>query len=245
MFPLDLSVLQLGSAFLAGLFTTLSPCVLPLLPIIAAAATGRHRLGLLGLAAGLVVAFTTVGVTVSASGHLLGLSESALRVTAGAFMLAFGAILLSSHLQAGFSRLTAGLGSAGQGGISRIRSDHPAAQFGIGLLLGVAWSPCIGPTLGAAIGIASTGAGIPEATAIMGTFSLAAVVPLAAAGFASRKAFMNNRERMAKAGQIGRWIMGLSLLAIGLLVLSGLDKTLEAWLLTQAPDWLINLTTRF
>lgn len=245
MFPLDLSLLQLGSAFLAGLFTTLSPCVLPLLPIIAAAATGRHPLGLLGLAAGLVVAFTVVGVAVSASGHLLGLSEGALRTTAGGFMLAFGAILLSSRLQAGFSRLTAGLGNAGQGGVSRIQSDHPAAQFGVGLLLGVAWSPCVGPTLGAAIAIASTGGGITEATFIMATFSLAAVVPLATAGFASRQVFMHNRDRMARAGRIGRWVMGGALLVIGLLVLSGLDKTLEAWLLRQAPDWLIGLTTRF
>lgn len=245
MFAVELSLAQMGFAFLAGIVTTLSPCVLPLLPIIAAAATGRHPLGLLGLAGGLVVAFTLVGVTVSASGHLLGLSESALRTTAGAFMLLFGAVLLSPRLQAGFSRLTAGLGNAGQSGVSRIQTDHPVAQFGVGLLMGVAWSPCVGPTLGAAIAVASTGAGITEATIIMSTFSLAAVVPLATAGFASRGVFMRNRERMARAGSIGRVVMGVALLAIGLLVLSGLDKTLEAWLLTQAPSWLLDITTRF
>jgi cytochrome c-type biogenesis protein len=79
----------------------------------------------------------------------------------------------------------------------------------------------------------------------MATFSIAAVVPLTAAGLASRAAFSRQRERMARIGEIGRLLMGWSLLLIGALVLSGLDKQLEAWLLTLAPDWLLTLTTRF
>lgn len=241
----ELQAVSLGLAFLAGLVTTLSPCVLPLLPMIAAAATGRSRLGLLALAGGLALAFTTVGVALAAGGHLIGLDERSLRLAAGVLMTAMGCLLISHRLQAGFSRLTSGLGSAGHGAMSRVQSDHPLAQFLIGLLMGVAWSPCVGPTLGAAIALAAGGGSLGASAVIMGTFSLAAVVPLTAAGLASRSAFQGRRERLAAAGRIGRSVTGWSLLLIGILVLSGLDKQLEAWLLDIAPDWLPALTTQF
>lgn len=245
MFGLDIGMAALGLAFLAGLVTTLSPCVLPILPLIASAATGRHPLGLVALAAGLALSFTLIGVTVASSGHLLGIDERSLRIGAGVLMVAFGMVLLLKPLQQGFTHIANRLGNAGHGAMARIRSDHPAAQFALGTLMGVAWSPCVGPTLGAAIALAASGSGLADATAVMATFSVAAVVPLTAAGLVSRQAFGRNRERMDRIGKIGRLIMGWSLLLIGVLVLSGLDKQLEAWLLTLAPEWLLDLTTRF
>lgn len=242
---MELHAITLGLAFLAGLLTTLSPCVLPILPMIAGAATGRSRFGLLALAGGLALSFTLLGVTLAASGQLLGLDERTWRLGAGVLMLAVGLLLVSARLQAGFSRLMAGLGSAGHGAMARIQSDHPASQFLIGMLMGVAWSPCVGPTLGAAIALAAGGSGLAEATVIMATFSAAAVVPLTAAGLATRSLLIRRRERLARLGQIGRLVMGYSLLLIGVLVLSGLDKQLEGWLLDLAPDWLPALTTRF
>lgn len=242
---MELHAITLGLAFLAGLLTTLSPCVLPILPMIAGAATGRSRFGLFALAGGLALSFTLLGVTLAASGQLLGLDERTWRLGAGVLMLAVGLLLVSARLQAGFSRLMAGLGSAGHGAMARIQSDHPASQFLIGMLMGVAWSPCVGPTLGAAIALAAGGSGLAEATVIMATFSAAAVVPLTAAGLATRSLLIRRRERLARLGQIGRLVMGYSLLLIGVLVLSGLDKQLEGWLLDIAPDWFPALTTRF
>jgi len=245
MLGLELSVVALGLAFLAGVVTTLSPCVLPILPMIASAATGRHPLGLVALAAGLAFAFTVVGVTLASSGQLLGVDERALRTGAGALMATVGLVLVSPWLQAGFTRMAGGLGAAGHGAMTRIQGDHPGAQFAIGALMGVAWSPCVGPTLGAAIALAAGGSGVAEATVIMATFSVAAVVPLTAAGVASRAAFAGQRERMHRMGEIGRRVMGWSLLLIGALVLLGLDKRLEVFLLDLAPEWLLAITTRF
>ncbi|MGY6517928.1 MAG: cytochrome c biogenesis CcdA family protein [Lysobacteraceae bacterium] len=242
---MEIGIAVLGLAFLAGLVTTLSPCVLPILPLIASAATGRHPLGLPALAAGLALAFTLVGVTVASTGHLLGIDERSLRTGAGVLMLVVGLVLVASPLQAAFTRVSAGVGNAGQGLMARIRSDHPAAQFALGTVMGVAWSPCVGPTLGAAIALAAGGSGIGESALVMATFSVAAVVPLTAAGLASRSVFARNRERLARAGRIGRVVMGWSLLLVGSLVATGLDKQLEARLLTLAPEWLLALTTRF
>lgn len=242
---LELSLVAIGLAFLAGLLTTLSPCVLPLLPMIASAAAGRHRLGLIALAAGLATAFTLVGVSLAASGQWLGLEERVLRQGAGTLMLLVGMTLLVPAMQRRMSLALAGIGSLGHSGAARIQTDHPAAQFGVGLLMGVAWSPCVGPTLGAAIGLAASGGGTAEATVIMATFSLAAVVPLTVAGLVSRAAFARRQADLQRLGQIGQRVMAWSLLIVGSLVLSGLDKQLEVWLLNLAPEWLLHLTTRF
>jgi cytochrome c-type biogenesis protein len=153
-------------------------------------------------------------------------------------------VLVAQPLQE-FTRLAGLLGNSGHGAVARIRSDHLAAQFALGELMGVAWSPCVGPTLGAAIALAAGGSGLADATLVMATFSIAAVIPLTAAGLASRAAFGHQRERMARVGQIGRHVVGWSLLLIGALIVGGWDKQLEAWLLSMAPEWLLALTTRF
>ncbi len=242
---MDLSLATLGLAFLAGLVTTLSPCVLPILPMVASAASGRSALGLVALAAGLATAFTVVGVALASGGHLLGIEQESLRVAAGTLMLLLGVVLLSSRMQDRFSRLAARLGARGYGALQNVHSDHPLAQFAVGGLMGVAWTPCVGPTLGAAIALAASGDGVASATAVMLCFSVAAVVPLTAAGLLSRGVFMRNRERLARAGHWGRIVMGVALVLVGALVLSGYDKLLESWLLERAPDWLTELTTRF
>jgi cytochrome c-type biogenesis protein len=154
-------------------------------------------------------------------------------------------VLVVPLLQAVLLRATSRLGAGGQGAMARVRSDHPLAQFGLGALMGIAWSPCVGPTLGAAIALAAQGSSLAETTLVMGVFAIAAVVPLVVAGLASRAAFSRHRERMTRIGAAGRRIMGWALLSIGILVLAGIDKQLEAWLLTLAPDWLLDLTTRF
>lgn len=242
---MSLSAATLGLAGLAGLLTTLSPCVLPVLPLVAASATGRSRWGLFTLALGLALSFTTIGVVVTRSGALFGLDERTLRGVAGGLMLVFGAVLLLPPLQNAMERLTARLGELGGRGAMRIHSDHPVAQFAVGALMGVAWSPCVGPTLGAAIALAASGRDLGEVSAVMLVFSFAAVLPLIALGAASRSWFGRHHQRAARFGQIGRRIMGVALLLIGLAVLTGFDKHVETWLLELTPDWLVALTTRF
>lgn len=241
----DIGAATLGLSLLAGLLTTLSPCVLPILPMVAASATGRSRWGLPAMALGLALAFTTVGVVLARGGEVLGLDERTLRLLAGCLMLALGIALLWNRLQERLSSLLAGAGSVGGTALAKIRSEHPLAQFGVGALLGLAWSPCVGPTLGAAIALAATGEGSGQAAVVMAVFSLGAVTPLMAAGLLSRGAFARLRERAQRSAGWGRRVMGVSLVVIGTLVVSGLDKQLEAWLLDIGPAWLSDLTVRF
>ncbi|WP_375058196.1 cytochrome c biogenesis CcdA family protein [Zobellella sp. DQSA1] len=242
---MDLGLTTLGLSLLAGLLTTLSPCVLPLLPIVAASAMARQRLGLFTLALGMALSFTLVGVGIASVGLALGLDERLLRLTAAVLMLLVAAWLLSARLQAWFSGHAAALSGRGQVWLSGFNPDSASGQLGVGLLLGLVWTPCIGPTLGAAIALASQGQSLASVSAVMLVFSLGAVVPLVAVGLLSRQGFAKRRAGLAGVGQGGRTLMGVSLLAVGLLVLTGGDKVLEIWLLQHSPAWLLDLTTRF
>lgn len=242
---MDISITVLALSLLAGFLTTLSPCVLPILPIVATSAMAKQKAGLFALAAGMAISFTLVGTVVASIGLALGLDSQYLRYGAAILMLLVAFWLLSSRLQDYLGKYTSSLSGRGEVWLSRFNPESVVGQFGVGLLLGVVWAPCIGPTLGAAIALASQGESLLSVAVVMLVFSLGAVVPLIAIGMLSRQAFRQKREKLANFSQTGRKIMGWSLLAVGLLVLSGLDKQLEILLLSISPEWLIDLTTRF
>ncbi|MCA1798250.1 MAG: sulfite exporter TauE/SafE family protein [Xanthomonadaceae bacterium] len=235
----------LGLAALAGLLTMLNPCVLPLLPVVASAAMARSAAGLLALAGGMSVTFAVAGTALAATGQVVGLEGDTLRLTAAVLMVLVGLLLVSAPLQRAFARATAGIADFGHAALARFQPEGAGGQFAAGALLGLVWTPCIGPTLGAAIALAAQGEALPQVAAVMVVFSLFAVLPLAAIGFASRVGFQRHRATAAGFGRTGRTLMGYGLLAIGLLVLTGGDKVLETLVLDHAPDWLIDLTTRY
>src|SRR4249919_2712838 len=86
-------------AFVAGALTILSPCVLPLVPVVLASAVQRHRLGAVALAGGLITSFTLVGFVVAAFGSRLGVDSDQLRITGAVILAAAGAFLLLPKIQ--------------------------------------------------------------------------------------------------------------------------------------------------
>src|SRR5258708_6233466 len=93
----------LGFALLAGIFSTLSPCVLPLLPIVLGAAISKHRLGPAALAAGLSVSFVAIGLFVATIGFALGLDEGIFRQVAAVLMIVLGLVLLVPGFEMSFA----------------------------------------------------------------------------------------------------------------------------------------------
>jgi len=231
--------------YLAGVLSTLSPCVLPLLPILIASALAQHRFGPIALAAGLTLSFALVGVSIATLGAAIGLDQGLLRKGAALLLIGFGAVLLVPALQTRFALATAGVGAAGDGLLARLSGTGWGGQFMIGLVLGLVWSPCVGPTLGAASTLASQGRDLGEIGLLMLLFGLGAGTPLVLIGSLSREAMARLRGRLLSAGQRGRWLLGAMLLVIGAAILSGADKRFETWLLDHSPDWLTELTTRF
>jgi cytochrome c biogenesis protein CcdA len=140
----------IGLALLAGLLSTLSPCVLPLVPIVIGTALGEHRFGPVALAAGLALSFVVIGLFVAAVGFAAGVDQELFRTVAAILLILVGAALLMPRLQLQLATAAGPIGNWAQlhgGGLS---TRGLGGQFAVGLMLGAVWSPCVGPTLGAA-----------------------------------------------------------------------------------------------
>lgn len=227
----------------AGGLSTLSPCVLPLVPILIGSAVAAHRLGPWALAAGLTLSFTLVGVALAAFGTALGLDPTTFRSIAAVLLIAFGLLLVSPLLQERFAAAAAGVSAAGNGVLSRVTLNGIAGQFVLGLLLGIVWSPCVGPTLGAAVTLASQGEHLTQVTLVMALFGFGASLPLVLLGSVSREAMVRLRGKLLSVGHNGKKALGGLMLLLGAFILSGIDKQIEAWVLDSAPAWLVRIGT--
>ncbi|WP_020178011.1 cytochrome c biogenesis protein CcdA [Methylopila sp. M107] len=233
----------LGLAFLAGLLSLLSPCTLPIAPIAVAAAATEHRLGPVALAAGVALSFVAVGLFIATIGFSLGLDERIFRSVAAMMMIAVGVVLLAPAAQARLATAAAPAGAWAGDRLDLVSRAGLTGQFVVGLLLGAVWSPCVGPTLGAASVLASRSENLGQVALTMTAFGIGAALPLLSIGLVSREALARWRGGLARFGRGGRIALGAALLVAGLAVLTGLDKVVETALVEISPDWLTRLTT--
>ena len=210
----------LALAFAAGLLSILSPCVLPLVPIVLGTAIAAHPLGAVALAAGLSLSFTVLGLLLALVGFGLGIDAGMFRVAAAAIMIGLGAVLLVPAWQARLAAAGGPISDWADRRFGGLASSGLAGQFAVGLLLGAVWSPCVGPTLGAAL-------------------------PLILLGLLSRATLTGVRSRLMSAGKLGKGLLGATFIVIGVAIVSGADKRIEAALVAASPPWLTELTTSF
>jgi cytochrome c biogenesis protein CcdA len=229
--------------FGAGVLTILSPCVLPLVPVVLGSAAQRHRLGPFALALGLIASFTSVGFVLAVFGSHLGIDTDQVRSAGAVILVAAGIYLLVPAVQDRVA-LTAAPLIAWAGQRQQRFDDGLLGQASIGVLLGVIWSPCVGPTLGAAIALAAQGKQLSEVALTMGAFAAGIASVLLAIAFLGRRLFDRIRGNAAAKAGTGKLALGGVLLIVGASILTGLDRLIEAMFVARAPDWLIALTTR-
>ena len=230
---------------LAGLLSTLSPCVLPIIPILLGSATHAHPKAPLALAGGLALSYAVIGTGLAWASAALDFDASLFRSVGAATLGLLGLVLMSGGLQQRFAAATSGLGDAGNSLIARLNFDGLWGQFVIGLVLGVVWSPCAGPTLGAAVLLASQGTQLPQVALLMGIFGIGAATPIVALAYIGRSAMTKIRGKLMQAGKTGKMILGAIMVALAAMILSGADKPVETWLVNHTPAWLTQWTTRF
>jgi cytochrome c-type biogenesis protein len=235
----------LALAFAAGLLSILSPCVLPLVPIVLGAAVSAHALGAVALAAGLALSFTVLGLLLALVGFSLGIDAGMFRMAAAAIMIGLGVILVVPSWQARLAAAGGPVSSWADRRFGGFASSGLAGQFAIGLLLGAVWSPCVGPTLGAASLLASQGRDLVQVALTMAVFGIGAALPLILLGLLSRATLMRLRSRLMSAGKLGKGLLGAAFIVIGVAIVSGADKRVEAALVDASPAWLTELTTSF
>jgi cytochrome c-type biogenesis protein len=210
-------------AFAAGFISFISPCVLPLVPGYLAAVTGQGpiesgQLTARTLARSLLFVatfsaiFVLLGLSATAVGSFLFAHKTTLNRVAGGLIVALGVVFVASVFVPRLNREwrpTALVERAGRGG--------PVVA---GAAFAVAWTPCVGPTLGAILGLASTSEGTARGALLLAVYSMGLALPflLSALGFQAAQRTFAFFKRHYPAIQAGA---GVVLIVMGLLVFSG------------------------
>lgn len=229
-------------AYLAGLLTLINPCVLPVLPIVLVSALNAHRAGPLALATGMSVSFVVVGVLVTAFGVSVGLTQDRLSQIGAIMMMAFGLILIVPVFSHRFEVATAGVAAGADTRMNSLNAGSLRGQFAGGLLLGAVWSPCIGPTLGGAIALASQGENLGYVTLIMTAFAMGVSTLILGLGFGAQEAIRSRAQALRGLAERSKPIIGATFLAIGALLFLEVHHLIEGWLLNVMPVWLQDLS---
>ena len=232
-------------AYLAGLLTLINPCVLPILPIVLASALQVSRAGPLVLAAGLSLSFVVLGVGVSAFGRALGVDVDMIAFAGAILMIGFGVMMLIPQAADRFALATGSVGSLADAQLDHVDRSGLRGQFLGGLLLGAVWVPCVGPTLGGAIALASTGESLGWATLIMVFFAGGISTVVLALGYGAQSAIRARRDWLRSVAAKARPAMAVLFIITGLMLAFGLHKYAEIWLLDNLPFWLQDLSVRF
>lgn len=239
------SLPQLGLSLAAGSLTTLSPCVFPLLPLVLGGALQRNRFAPLAMGAGMTLSFAAIGMAVGAFGPSLGLDGDGVRQAGAALLIAFALVMWVPALGERFTQWMLPLASGAHAASARLDGGSWLGAFALGGVLGLVWSPCSGPLLGAALGLVASEGGVARGGVVLGLFGVGAALPLVAVAYASRQGFVRARDWVLARAEVLRRGFALLLGLMGVAILAGLDKQIEAAVLRWLPDVWVNLSVAF
>jgi cytochrome c-type biogenesis protein len=231
---------SLGIAALAGLLSFLSPCVLPLIPSyvgfltgLTADEIGRRRgtavLHALWFVAGFSLIFVALGATASALGNLAGHSQVWLGRIGGVLMIVFGLYLLGVLRLAFFDR---------ERKIDLARK--PLGYLGsavVGLTFGAAWTPCVGPILGAILTLAATRGSVSQGSELLAAYAVGLAVPFIITAFALER-FLTWFQRFRPYIVWVDRIAGTLLILLGILLVTDRFTLLASYLQGLTPEFL-------
>ena len=203
---MDFSIVTLFMAIGAGLASVLSPCVLPVIPIIMAGAEREDRLRPLIIVAGLAISFMSMGAVSSLFGALLigktryiEIGGSVIIVIMG-LMVMFDLSIFKRFYQLSNIRVT------GEGRIGGLI---------LGLSLGVIWVPCVGPFLSSTLTMVATSGQLATGIILLGFYSLGLAIPMLIVGYSSQL-IQNKIKGVLRHDTALRYITGGVLVAFGL-----------------------------
>lgn len=207
--------------FVAGILITISPCILPILPMMLGSGLSKDRLAPAKMGLGLATGFAILGAGLALATSLIGLNTETSRIFFASLIGLAGLILIVPSLSEKFSLLNGVAQKSDQ--LARKLENAPGGPFWVGILLGGIWSPCIGPLLGAAFSLTASTSTAALASTQMSTFGIGAAVPIIAIAYLLPARLRNSLHKIASHGQMGRKILGLILIVMSLFVISGLD----------------------
>lgn len=233
-------------AFTAGLFSFLSPCVLPLIPSYVSFVSGvsldeirapqvggqvRWRLVFNSLAfiLGFSLVFLSLGASASLLGSLFSGYRNLIRILGGVFILLVGIYLM------GLFKIPL---------LERYFQPHlrqrPAGYLGsllVGITFAVAWTPCVGPILGAILALAGSSAEIKRGTLLLATYAAGLALPFFLSAIALNS-FLQFAQLFRRYIQAVHVAAGILLVAMGILLITDYITILNTYALRLTPQWL-------
>ncbi len=229
----------------AGALTTLSPCVFPVLPLVLGGAMQSRPMAPLAMGAGMVGAFTLIGVLVGTLGAGLDINAEHARTFGALMLLAFGVAMLLPKLDDVLKGALTPLANLANTAATGLEGGGLWRAAALGALLGLIWSPCSGPLLGAALTLVATQGKALEGAIRLGLFGVGAALPLMAVAYASRASLARTRDAVLRHGDRARRLTGVLMSVLGGIVLTGLDKVIEAHWTALLPEGWISFVTRY
>ncbi|WP_406660048.1 cytochrome c biogenesis CcdA family protein [Methanolobus sp. ZRKC3] len=195
------------AAFLAGIISVLSPCVLPLLPVIFAYSTTEGKFRPLAIVLGLILTFTLMGIAVSSLGAAIQPFIDDLRIVAELLIIVFGIAMLTDIEM--FSIVNKYTGNI------HVEKKGIFGGLLLGSALGIVWIPCVGPILGAILTIVALEASIVYGATLLFIYSLGFAAPMLIIAYSTK--FSSEKLRT-----ISRYDIDLKKIAGIVLIITGL-----------------------
>jgi cytochrome c biogenesis protein CcdA/thiol-disulfide isomerase/thioredoxin len=213
-------------SYLAGVLTILSPCILPILPIVLARTDQPFARRGLPMLVGMVLSFTAAATLASVASSWAAQANILGRALAILLLATFALTLISSRLAAVLTGPAVRLGNA----VSQFADTRKSKIFGsllLGVATGLVWAPCAGPVLGAVLtGAALQGANLRTAF-LLADYAAGAATSIAVAMLAGGKVLSTMKRHIGLAQSVRR-ISGAAVLASALIIALGIDTTLFA-----------------
>lgn len=215
-------------SFLAGIVTVLSPCILPVLPLLLSAGVDQGRKRPYGIIIGLIISFTFFTLALTTIVHATGVSPNILRYLAIGLIIFFGLTMIFGRLDQWFSQKTSAIAQLGQS--LQARADNAGTGFWSGFILGAAlgliWAPCAGPILATITTLVATNAITLSTILVTLAYSLGTALPMFLIMYGGNK-IVNSTGAIAAYSEIIRKVFGILMIAGALAIAFHFDVYLQ------------------
>lgn len=215
-------------AFLAGMLTILSPCILPVVPIVLASSLGKSKLKPIWVTLGLIISFALFGVLFGTLGSVLGISRDVARIVGITLILILGTLLLFPTLLKKIPQLFSKIKTAKPS--QKLSGDKWWQNLILGIALGLAWVPCAGPVLGIILGFTLLEGNLFYSLTLMLTYGIGVAIPLLVIGYLGNT-LVNQINWLKKHLPLIQKIAGGVIIMIGILMIFGIDYEIQRLLL--------------
>ncbi|OIO55459.1 hypothetical protein AUJ46_01405 [Candidatus Peregrinibacteria bacterium CG1_02_54_53] len=223
-------------AFLAGIITVTSPCVIPILPIILGSALKRNRFYPLFMVLGLAFTFSLLGVVFGSLGSFVGIGKRTLETVAIILLGFMGLVIVIKPLSNLFSQWTGKLLAVAP---ASGPSESPLQAFFVGSTLGVVWAPCAGPVLASILAIAAASKSVTTSFLLLFTYAVGAGIPMLLIAYGGQRA-LTGRRFVQQYAEMIKYVFGWILILTAILLYFGIFKKFEAFLLPYLPSYITN-----